>query len=180
MEYGADINKENDVGFTPLYIACQNGHTNIIKYLVEHGADINKEDKYGETPIYVANQNGYEEILKYLIYKIKEKMEILNNESNIEKDVIYKIYEKTKLNSRGLHILIESCVPFLNTSSYLIKELMDNNNREFLEILFKSHLKFFDNFLLLNFLIITITKHQYQTLNYTPKLIIINIKFQQI
>jgi len=44
MEYGADINKGNKNGFTPLPITCFNGHEDVVKYLVEHGANINKEN----------------------------------------------------------------------------------------------------------------------------------------
>jgi len=41
-EHGAIINKENNNGRTPLYFACQKGHDNIVKYLVEYWANINE------------------------------------------------------------------------------------------------------------------------------------------
>ena len=34
-EYYIDINKENKCGETPLYIACDNGYENIVKYFQE-------------------------------------------------------------------------------------------------------------------------------------------------
>jgi len=40
----------------------------------------------------------------------------------------------------------------LNISSSLIKQLMKDNNKGLLEILFKNHLNFFDNELILNLL----------------------------
>ena len=46
VEHGADINKINKKGETPLSKAFDKGHENIIRYLVEHGAYINKKDKY--------------------------------------------------------------------------------------------------------------------------------------
>jgi len=43
VEHGADVNKENDYGVTPLFNACSGGYEAITKYLVEQGADINKK-----------------------------------------------------------------------------------------------------------------------------------------
>jgi ankyrin repeat protein len=51
VEHGADINKENIYGETPLFYACRSGNKDIVKYLVENGADINKENDINETPI---------------------------------------------------------------------------------------------------------------------------------
>jgi len=103
VDHGADINKESYVnkflkfsyneevevsrGQTPLFFACQEGHENIVKYLVEHGADINKEyntegyigrfereifledyniTTYGQTPLFIACKKGHINIVKYL------------------------------------------------------------------------------------------------------------------
>jgi len=33
------------IGGTPLFVTCENGHMDIIKYLVEYGANINKKKK---------------------------------------------------------------------------------------------------------------------------------------
>jgi len=43
VEHGANGNKEDTDGWIPLFIACQNGHIEIVKYLVQYKADINKE-----------------------------------------------------------------------------------------------------------------------------------------
>jgi len=45
IEKGADLNKEDKHGMTPLFIACKNENENLVKYLIEHGADVNKENK---------------------------------------------------------------------------------------------------------------------------------------
>ena len=42
VEHGADINKENWVGETPLFKACECGNEDLVSYLIEHGADVNK------------------------------------------------------------------------------------------------------------------------------------------
>ena len=71
VERGADINKENEYGETPLFEACENGKLVIVKYLIEHGADINKRNNTGETPLYKLRKLYYarknEEVEKYLV-----------------------------------------------------------------------------------------------------------------
>jgi len=46
LKQGANINKEDSDGRTPLFISCNKSIINeiVIKYLVEQGVDINKED----------------------------------------------------------------------------------------------------------------------------------------
>jgi len=45
VEHGADINKEDNGGKTPLFITNDKGHKNIMKYLIKHGAYINNLSK---------------------------------------------------------------------------------------------------------------------------------------
>lgn len=43
IKYGADVNRSKTVdNSTPLYIASQNGKTEIVELLLKSGADINK------------------------------------------------------------------------------------------------------------------------------------------
>ena len=65
-EKGADVNKENNNGQTPLFSVCTYGNSEIVKYLVEHGANVNKADKDGKTPLFDACWDGNLEIVKYL------------------------------------------------------------------------------------------------------------------
>jgi len=67
LEHGADLNKEDSFGETPLFVACRNGDESIVKCLVEHGADINKEKNDGKTPLFNACESGNEAIIKYLV-----------------------------------------------------------------------------------------------------------------
>ena len=53
-------------GITSLWIAAQNGHTEIVQALLASGADPNKScGKYG-TPLDVAHAQGHSEITKLL------------------------------------------------------------------------------------------------------------------
>ena len=87
--------------------------------------------------------------------KNKKEIEILYNEknkNNNENDIVYIIYCNNELKSERLQFIIENCTSYLHISSSLIKKLMKDNNKELLEILFKNHLKFFDNEFILNLL----------------------------
>ena len=67
VESGADINKVDDDGYTPLYRACVNGDLNIVKYLVGMKADVNlKADDDTTALIYSCKKNNIK-MAQYLI-----------------------------------------------------------------------------------------------------------------
>jgi len=48
-------------GRTPLHLACEEGHLNVVDYLISRGANINCEDRWGSSPLKGAisfNRNG--------------------------------------------------------------------------------------------------------------------------
>ena len=57
-----------DNGATPLFIAAQKGHLEVVRFLVVSGAnkDQGKTDK-GETPLFVAAENGHLEVVRLLV-----------------------------------------------------------------------------------------------------------------
>ena len=67
VKLGANINKENIVGETPLFEACSSGNEHLVKYLIKLGADINKENNNGKTPLFNACSSGNELLVKYLV-----------------------------------------------------------------------------------------------------------------
>ena len=62
IKNGANINGQDKNGNTPLDKASQNGHFEIVRFLVENGADIHKRDV-----LYPAAYKGDENIVKYLV-----------------------------------------------------------------------------------------------------------------
>ena len=75
---GADINatevREDDGvyvrGITALMMASANGHTEVVKLLLDNGADVNvKNTDDGVTALFMASANGHTEIVKLLLDK---------------------------------------------------------------------------------------------------------------
>jgi len=64
---GADLNKTNNKGVTPLFMAVQNGHLEVVKYLYACKVDIKHLGRDGSTPLFMAAQNGHLEVVKYLL-----------------------------------------------------------------------------------------------------------------
>ena len=70
MESGAKKDQGTaDVGATPLFIAAQRGHLEVVRLLVESGA--NKDQgltDVGTTPLFIAAQNGHREVVRFLLH----------------------------------------------------------------------------------------------------------------
>ena len=68
IKMGADINQSGKQhGGTPLWIASEKGHLEIVRLLIESGGSVNQPHKTGATPLHVASQEGHLEIVKLLI-----------------------------------------------------------------------------------------------------------------
>ena len=55
---GADVNIQDERGFTPLMWASYYGQTKIVKELIAHDADLNKQDEVGGTALLLAVSAG--------------------------------------------------------------------------------------------------------------------------
>ena len=49
-----NVSCEDKDGMTPLHIACQSGHTEVAKLLLDRGADIDHKNAQGSTPLNLA------------------------------------------------------------------------------------------------------------------------------
>jgi uncharacterized protein len=66
IQMGAEVDKKNDRGQTPLAGVCFKGYLEIVKVLVKAGANIYENNGMGMTPIMFASMFGNSEIVKYL------------------------------------------------------------------------------------------------------------------
>ena len=67
VEQGADKNKGDGYGRTPLYWAARDGHLNVAQYLVEQFAELDKADNNGFTPLCRATVSRHFDVCRYLL-----------------------------------------------------------------------------------------------------------------
>ncbi len=53
----------------PLFVAAENGRTEVVRVLIERGADVDLRTAYGATALYIACQEGHTEIVNFLLAK---------------------------------------------------------------------------------------------------------------
>ena len=64
---GVNVNRKNDQGDTPLYIAARAGKADTVKLLLDHGANIHEKNYDGDTPICYAAGNCETDLVKLLL-----------------------------------------------------------------------------------------------------------------
>ena len=55
--------------WTPLHYAIDQGHINVVNFLIKNGANINAKTKSNSNPLHFASQNGNLEIVTLLVEK---------------------------------------------------------------------------------------------------------------
>ena len=67
MKNDAKLDSQDEKGNTPLHLACENGHLNMVKFLLNQGALDNAETRQGLTPLQVAAHNNHSELVWWLV-----------------------------------------------------------------------------------------------------------------
>ena len=64
---GSDLNIEDTGEYTPILHAAQNGHVEVVRYLLENGVDVNSTTRPRITPFIAAAIEGQLTVMKYLM-----------------------------------------------------------------------------------------------------------------
>lgn len=64
---GADPNKRDYDGRSPLHLAASRGYEDITLFLIQEGVDINVSDNFGNTPLLEAIKNGHDHVASLLV-----------------------------------------------------------------------------------------------------------------
>ena len=60
VQAGAEVNRRDRTGATPLHLACRCGaNPEAISFLIKHGADVNMRDGEGHTALQIALRPGF-------------------------------------------------------------------------------------------------------------------------
>ena len=60
---GADVNRQDGSGATPLYFTALNKYTEVARLLLNERADINLENSLNKTPLYIVDKGSEVEYL---------------------------------------------------------------------------------------------------------------------
>lgn len=62
-----DVDAADQDGWTPLHYACDRGHVEVAKLLLEEGANVNARDEARRTPLHLAALSGRVEVVQLLL-----------------------------------------------------------------------------------------------------------------
>ncbi len=80
----ANVNSLTKDGISPIFVACENGYTDIVKQLLQKDTDIYQCIDDGTSPLFVASQEGFLEIATMLLDK--DSVLQKNNEDKLSKN----------------------------------------------------------------------------------------------
>eukprot|EP00057_Strongylocentrotus_purpuratus_P015434 XP_011669908.1 PREDICTED: ankyrin repeat domain-containing protein 50-like [Strongylocentrotus purpuratus] len=127
ISQGAEVNKRDNKGWTPLHISAKNGHLDVTEYLISEGAEVNRGMDDGLTALHSASKNGHLDVTKYLISRGAECWTALRIAASkgldITKYLISKGAEVNKEDNRGLTALHSAAQQgYLDVTEYLISQ----------------------------------------------------------
>ncbi|XP_043843395.1 ankyrin repeat domain-containing protein 27 isoform X4 [Dromiciops gliroides] len=81
QKHGANVDAKNTNRAVPLHLACQKGHFQVVKSLMDFSAKQNKKDSSGNTPLIYACLNGHHETAALLL-EYGASLNVSNNRGN--------------------------------------------------------------------------------------------------
>ena len=136
---GANLDVENDEGWTPLFDAVVSGNIQLVELMLERGGDFKKEDVYGNIPIFYTNNEDM--LLKLL--EIKDYNLNMRNKKN--ENIFGEIYLRAVENGyvNVVKKLFELGINpyYMSYGDSAISIAKEKNNLEMIELLKSRGLK---------------------------------------
>lgn len=136
---GANLDVENDEGWTPIFDAVVSGNIKLVELMLERGGDFKKEDIYGNIPIFYTNNEDM--LLKLL--EIKDYNLNMRNRKN--ENIFGEIYLRAVENGyvNVVKKLFELGVNpyYMSYGDSAISIAKEKNNLEMIELLKSKGLK---------------------------------------
>lgn len=136
---GANLDVENDEGWTPIFDAVVSGNIKLVELMLERGGDFKKEDVYGNIPIFYTNNEDM--LLKLL--EIKDYNLNMKNKKN--ENIFGEIYLRAVDNGyvNVVKKLFELGVNpyYMSYGDSAISIAKEKNNLEMIELLKSRGLK---------------------------------------
>ncbi|KAJ5079891.1 ankyrin repeat-containing protein [Anaeramoeba ignava] len=109
LEKGLDINSKNNLGKTPLHIACENSLFEEMKNLISLGADIRIKSNYQRTPLdSIPNSSNFPKMVELLISDCYDISDFPGNSETFLQSLLYI----KKIHQSILQKLFQIGVPF--------------------------------------------------------------------
>lgn len=67
LHCGIDLSQASPHGYTPLMLAVEKGHQDIVEILLDAGANLKQTDKEGNTPLIFAVKEGHKDMVEILL-----------------------------------------------------------------------------------------------------------------
>lgn len=101
---GADIDKANSNGLTPLFWAAWHGHEEVAKMLLAKGCLMTTTEIYENTPLYTAAQYGHVSIVKLLLQTSEARKKQTKNIKSLKPGSIIHLDGKFKSSEKAMHV----------------------------------------------------------------------------
>ena len=133
--YGAEPNVSTNNGWTPLMIASQSGHADVVELLLDKNVPINAQNKNGKTAVYIASQNGHFSVVSTLLNNGAESNITTNNgwtplmiaSQNGHGDVVELLLEKNvPVNTQYTDGMTAVYIASQNGHSSVVSTLLNN------------------------------------------------------